>query len=106
MAEPRFDITDKNDVGRPSKFTDDEIAEIAVDFSDYINRTADPTVVGFTAYYDKYDIRRTYINDRQEFSELVKKAIEKQEAYMLDGAIKNRLNSTFAIFRLKQPQHG
>lgn len=93
-------------VGAPPKFSDEEIADIYKDFEDYILRTADPTVVGFTAYYSKYDVRRTYITDREEFSDLVKKAIEKQEAYIIDGAIKNKLNSTFAIFRLKQPQHG
>jgi hypothetical protein len=93
-------------VGAPPKFNDEEIAEIYQDFSDYIKRTADPTVVGFTAYYEKHDIRRTYLTDRAEFSDLVKKAVEKQEAYVVAGAIQNKLNSTFAIFRLKQPQHG
>lgn len=93
-------------VGAPPKFSDEELAEIKQDFADYIKRTADPTVVGFTAYYDKHDIRRTYLTDRAEFSDLVKKAVEKQEAYVVAGAIQNKLNSTFAIFRLKQPQHG
>lgn len=95
----------KHPGGRPPKYTAAEIEQIAADFKDYIDRTADPTVVGFTAYYTKYPVHKQYMSDRQEFSDLVKRAIEKQEAYLLAGASVNRVNPTIAIFRLKQPQH-
>ena len=100
------EVVEKNKVGRPPKYTALEIAEIHRDLSDYIERTADPTVVGFVAFYRKHYVNKQYICSRPEFSDLVKLAIEKQEAYLVAGATSNRLNATFAIFRLKQPQHG
>lgn len=53
------------------------------------------------------DITKQNIQDWDEFSYLVQKAIQKQESYLL-GSIKTNkgLNPTIAIFRLKQPQHG
>jgi hypothetical protein len=92
--------------GRPQKYTADEIAEIYTDFEDYIDRTADPIIVGFTSSYKKYHVNKWYMSERPEFSDLIKSAIEKQEYYIQYGAISNSLNATFAIFRLKQPQHG
>lgn len=93
-------------VGRPPKFTEPVIAEIVKDLEYYIERTADPTIVGFTSNYSKYMVHKEYIYDRTEFSQLVKKAIEKQESFLLYGATNNRLNASVSIFRLKQPQHG
>lgn len=93
-------------VGRPQMYTEEQITEMVTDFSDYIQRTPDPTIVGFTATYDKYKINKDYISDHKEFSDLRKRAIEKQEQYLLYGATLNKLNPTVAIFRLKQPQHG
>lgn len=92
--------------GRPPKFSQAEIVEIAQDLQDYIEANADPTIVGFTATYTKHRINKDYISDHEEFSELRKRAIEKQEQYLLYGATLNKLNATVAIFRLKQPQHG
>lgn len=95
-----------NPVGRPQIYTPLQIVEIVQDFIDYIDRTPDPTIVNFTSTYKKYSINKDYISDHEEFSELRKRAIEKQESFLLYGATQNKLNASVAIFRLKQPQHG
>lgn len=100
------DIVPKHAGGRPPKYNDDELAQIAKDFADYIERTADPTVVGFTSYYRQYPVNKVFMTQRPEFSNLIKLAIEKQEAFLLSAAGIGRYNPTLAIFRLKQPQHG
>lgn len=92
--------------GRPQMYTPKQIEEIAQDLSEYIDTHEDPTIVGFTSSYTKYSVNKDYISDHNEFSELRKRAIEKQEAFLLSGATKNTLNPSVSIFRLKQPQHG
>lgn len=99
-------MEEKHAGGRPQMYTKEEINIIANDFAEYIVLTDDPTIVKFTSTYNKFSINKDYISDHKEFSELRKKAIEKQEAYLLDGATQNKLNPTVSIFRLKQPQHG
>lgn len=93
-------------VGRPQIHTTEQIQEIVDDLTIYIEENEDPTIVGFTSSYNKYSVNKNYIGDHNEFSELRKRAIEKQEAFMLKGATNNKLNPTVCIFRLKQPQHG
>lgn len=89
--------------GRPDKYSDLEIAQIAVDLEQYINERDDPTIVGFTSSYLKYPVNKQYISDRKEFSDLVKRAVDKQEAYLLTNSGEAPV---MRIFRLKQPQHG
>jgi len=95
-----------NQVGRPQMYTPEQIQEIVHDLTLYIEEHDDPTIVGFTSSYDKHIVNKDYINNHEEFCELRKRAIEKQEAYLLSGATTNQLNPTVSIFRLKQPQHG
>lgn len=104
----------KNKVGRPQKRTPEQIQKIVEDFEQYIKENEDPTIVWFTANYPaiysktedkKSYINKEYIRDHKEFSQLRKKAIEKQEQYLLNWATKNKLNASVSIFRLKQPQH-
>lgn len=100
--------------GRPQNFTAEQIEKIREDFKKYIEEKEDPTIVWFTSSYppiysktlgrETY-INKDYINDHDEFSELRTKAIQKQEAYLLDWVTKNRLNATMWVFRLKQPYH-
>lgn len=92
--------------GRPQMYTPEQIEEIRGDLESYIETKTDPTIVGFTSSYVRYSVNKDYISDHEEFSELRKRAIEKQEAYLLENATTNKANATVAIFRLKQPQHG
>lgn len=95
--------------GRPTKLTDSERVEVLDAFRLYIERTPDPTVVGFCAFDPVaagYLITRNNLNDWPEFSTLQKYCIEKQEAYLLMAGGTGKYNPTMAIFRLKQPQHG
>ena len=87
-------------------YTEEQRAEIVQDFIDYIDRTPDPTIVNFTSNYKKYSVNKDYISDHGEFSEHRRRAIEKQESYLLYGATNGKLNASVSIFRLKQPQHG
>lgn len=96
-------------VGRPSKVTQEEKIELLVAFRAYVRDEDDPTVVGFCAYDAtaiKYEILRDNLNDWPEFSTLIKRAIQKQEAYLQSNRSKNDLEAPIRIFRLKQPQHG
>jgi hypothetical protein len=96
-------------------FTPEQIQEIYNDLLRYIESEEDPTIVWFTSSYpavysetawrDVY-INKDFINNHDEFCELRKKSIEKQEAYLVKWATKNELNATMGVFRLKQPQHG
>lgn len=89
--------------GRPPKYTDLEIENIAIDLEQYINDKEDPTIVGFTSSYLRYSVNKHYISERIEFTDLVKRAIDKQEAYLLTNSGEAPV---IRIFRLKQPQHG
>lgn len=103
------EVLPKHAGGRPPKLTPEERKEVYDAFVKYIERTPDPTIVGFCAFDPvgaHYLITKDDIHKWEEFSELRKYAIEKQEAYLLNGATTNKLNPTMAIFRLKQPQHG
>jgi hypothetical protein len=95
--------------GRPPKLNTEERAEVFEAFKDYIVCTEDPTIVGFCAYNEtaiKYWVTKDNMNDWEEFSDLRKLSVQKQEAYLVKNATQNKVNPTVAIFRLKQPQHG
>lgn len=95
-------------VGAPRKLTTKQQEEVLTAFKNYITDNEDPTVVGFVATDPlaiEYDVTRDNIKDWQEFSPLVKRAIAKQEHFLLKNA-GSKYNATVAIFRLKQPQHG
>lgn len=95
-----------NPVGRPQMYAPEEIGLIATDLHNYILENDDPTIVGFTSSYNKFNVNKDYIHDHEEFSDLTKRAVEKQEQYLLKNGGSNKYNPTIAIFRLKQPQHG
>ena len=99
---------------RPQFFTEKQIQKIVDDFILYVETEEDPTIVWFTSAYPpiyseqewrKVYINKDYINNHDEFCELRKIAIEKQENYLLKWVTKNELNPTMWVFRLKQPQH-
>lgn len=96
-------------MARPRKLTNAQRKEVYEALELYIQRSPDPTIVGFEAYDPvalKYDVTEDNLQDWTEFSNLRKKAVRKQEAYLLYGATRNQINTIMAIFRLKQPAHG
>lgn len=96
-------------VGRPPKLTPEQKQEVFEAMQLYIARTPDPTVVGFCAWdkvADSYDVTRDDINNWPEFYTLIKKSVQKQEAYLVQAGGTGKFNPTMAIFRLKQPVHG
>lgn len=99
---------------RPPYFTPEQINKIVQDLSNYIETEADPTIVWFTSSYPpvwsetaqrEVHINKDFIGNNEEFCELRKQAIEKQENYLMKWATSNELNATMSVFRLKQPQH-
>mgnify|MGYP001600449662 CR=1 FL=1 len=92
--------------GRPSKFSETQLSEIYNDFEVYIDAEDDPTLPKFTSFYTKYRITPQYLIDRKDFSILVRRAVLKQEQYLINGGTTGKTNNIFSIFRLKQPQHG
>lgn len=94
-------VEPKRKVGRPQKYNKEQLMVIYNDFSAYIDSNDDPTLAGF-AVASPTPINKQFLLDRKEFSFLVKKAIEKQEQFLLQQF----KNPTLAIFRLKQPSHG
>lgn len=92
--------------GRPPKITREQKLELVDRFEQYIEATVDPTVPGFLTSDDlamRLMVNKDNVRDwKDDFSHLVKRAIMKQEAYLLGVMDKPAM----AIFRLKQPQHG
>lgn len=95
--------------GRPPKLKPEQKQEVFDAFAEYIVSTDDPTVPDFvtseTICY-RYNVLDHDIYNWQEFNQLVKRAVKKQEAYLLKQGGAGKYNPTLAIFRLKQPQHG
>ena len=88
-----------NEIGRPRTFTDEQVAEIRDKLAQYIATTEIPIVAEF-AYQN--DINRQILYDYPEFSTLTKKLIAKKEAQLERKGLMNEVNSTMAIFSLKQ----
>jgi hypothetical protein len=95
--------------GRPPKLTTEERREVYEELEKYIKETDDPTVPEFIStnwVALGYDIIYQNLYDWKEFSGLIKRLVRKQEAYLIREGTQNKINTTMAIFRLKQPQHG
>lgn len=99
----------KHPGGRPPKLTPLQRQEVYDALEQYIKDTEDPTIPSFVSddpIAIQYSVTRDNINDWQEFSTLIKRAVVKQESYLLKQGGAGKYNPTIAIFRLKQPQHG
>ena len=86
-------------IGRPKTYNKVQIKEISEKLSIYIDESDVPIVAEF-AY--KNDIPRTTFYDYPEFSTLIKKLLDKKEAQLEKLAAFNVINSTMAVFSLKQ----
>lgn len=90
--------------GRPKEY---DVNDIIEQLNIYIGKTAEPLIQEFAL---KYDIPREYLYQlaykNEELSYTIKKAINKQEVYLLRNASKRTIDPTFTMFRLKQPCFG
>lgn len=99
----------RNKGGRPPKLTPEQREEVYIALEDYILRTDDPIIPEFVSENEvalQYNVTRDNLNDWGEFSTLIKRAVTKQESYLIKKGGAGKYNPTIAIFRLKQPQHG
>lgn len=89
----------KNKGGRPKSYNKEQVKEICKKYENYIEVTDVPIVAEF-AYQN--NITRGLLYEYPEFLTLTKRAIEKKEAQLEKLALFNVVNSTMAIFSLKQ----
>ena len=96
-------------VGAPPKLTEEQKQEVYEALEQYILDTSDPTMPKFVSTNEvalQYNVTRHNLNDWPIFSTLIKRAVDKQESFLLEQGGSGKYNPTIAIFRLKQPQHG
>jgi hypothetical protein len=86
-------------MARPKKYSDKRIEELARKFRKYIEETEIPIIAEF-AYLN--DIERTLLYDKEEFSTLIKRCVAKKEAQLEIKSLRGEVNTTQAIFSLKQ----
>lgn len=86
-------------MARPKVYKDDYINELADKYREYIDTTDIPIVAEF-AYQN--GIERTLLYDREELSTLTKMCIMKKEAQLERKSLQGEVNTTQAIFSLKQ----
>jgi predicted CopG family antitoxin len=94
-----MDDIQKHPGGRPSLFTSEELERLKQDFEQYIQDNTIPIVAEF-AY--QHNLTKQYLYDREEFSDLLKKCVQKKEANLEKGALAGKLTPSVAIFSLKQ----
>lgn len=85
--------------GRPNKYTPERLKEIVQMLTEYIDNTEMPILAEF-GYKNNIDSKHLY--DYSEFTDLLKKAIQKKAVYLERKALGNDVNVTQAIFSLKQ----
>lgn len=98
--QPRLDGRDK--------LTPAQREEVRIAYEDYIDEEEDPSAAGFVAYDPTailYKVNKDNIYDWPELHVLSKRALAKQEHYLLKKGIGGQ-GAAMAIFRLKQPNFG
>lgn len=86
-------------MGRPRKYNDEQIKEIQASLEKYIKETDIPILAEF-AYLN--EVSRQTLYDYEEFSTLIKRAVDKKEAALERKALNGEIDKTMAIFSLKQ----
>lgn len=86
-------------MARPVEYTPEKLAEIEQAFLQYIAENDIPIVAEF-AYIS--GIRRTTLYDHPELSNAIKACIDKKEAALEKLGLEGKVNSSMAIFSLKQ----
>ena len=86
-------------MGRPRKYSDEQIQQILSDFDAYIDSESIPIAKEFASrnkleYHDLFNY--------EEFNSLAKRCSQKKEAGLERAMLNNDVNVTGAIFSLKQ----
>ncbi len=89
----------KRPVGRPRKYNEEQVNDLIEKFTEYITNTDIPIIVDFCS---KNGILRDELYYYPEFSTLIKACVEKKEAALEMKALDGSINTTMAIFSLKQ----
>ena len=87
-------------MGRPKKYTKKRIKEIGRLLEDYRIQTEIPIIAEF-AYLNNIP-RQTLYTFGEEFSDTIKRCIDKKEAQLERLALSGDIKTTMAIFSLKQ----
>ena len=85
--------------GSPVKYTPKLIAEIKANLDEFVETSAIPIIAEFCY---KHNIRKQRLYEIPELSDSIKGLIEKKEAQLEKLALAGKINTTFAIFSLKQ----
>ena len=85
--------------GRPRKYNTKQVKEIGDKLEQYIDETRIPILAEF-AYQNK--IPRDVLYKYEEYSTLIKRLIDKKEAQLERLTLERKINTTMAIFSLKQ----
>lgn len=86
-------------MGRPIEWTKKRKAALLADFLTYIDESDIPIIAEFCA---KNHLYRQLMYDFEEFSDAIKQCTTKKEAALESLGLTNNINSTMAIFSLKQ----
>jgi len=85
--------------GRPKEYTPEKIAEIIDQLNKYIDETECPIIADF-AY--KHNIRRQSLYDFKEFSDTLRKMIDKKESVLFFKGLSGDYNSQIVKLGLAQ----
>jgi len=91
--------TAKRPVGRPIEWTPQRIEALRVKFLQYIKDTEIPIIAEFAYLNGTY---RQLLYDLPEFSDAIKLCISKKESALEKKGLTGEVNTTMAIFSLKQ----
>lgn len=92
-------------MARPKKY---DPVELAAQLNEFIDSETDPLLQAFCLPVDRpcRDTLHRLSEGCQELSDAIKRAMAKQELHIINKAMSGDAPPAFAIFRLKQPQHG
>ena len=85
--------------GRPVEWTSERKAALLADFEQYIDESDIPIVAEFCSKHKTYKQR---LYEYEEFSDSIRRCINKKESALESLGLTNQINTTMAIFSLKQ----
>lgn len=88
-----------SNAGRPIEWTEEKIQDTIEKLNKYIDDNEIPIVAEF-AYL--HNIRKATLYEKPQLKYAIKRLTEKKEAQLEKGALAGLINSTMAIFSLKQ----